>query len=117
MAVDDGPGERDIENTLLAERAPLACIFLDAILRHVRTGGVVMLEVDQRRRTRVVEPMLHPREVAHARGMRQIVRQRPDTGEERNDVWVCVRERELDRLRWRRLTLQDRGIQVEQSAD
>ena len=81
VAVDDGPGERGVENTLLALRAPLARIFLDSALRHVRTAGVVILDIAQRRRAGLVEPLLHPREVAHACRMRQIVRQRPDAGE------------------------------------
>src|SRR5262249_19823271 len=71
VAVDDGPGERHVERTLLAERAPLPCIFLDAIPRRVRTGGVMIVEVAQRRRAGVVEPLLYPREVAHARRMRR----------------------------------------------
>ena len=81
VTVDDGPGERGIQNTLLALRAPLACIFLDPVLRHVWTGGVVILDIAQRRRAGLVEPALHPREVAHAGRMRQIVRHRPDAGE------------------------------------
>src|SRR5262249_54867123 len=113
-----GPGERHVEHTLLAQRAHLACIFLDAILWHVRTGGVVILGVAQRRRTRVVEPVLHPREVADACSMRQVVRHWPDAGEYRKDVCVRVGERELDRLRWRRrLATQDRGMEIKKGGD
>jgi hypothetical protein len=50
--------------------------------------------------------------------MRQIVRQRPDAGDERNDVCICIGERELDRLRRRRrLAPQDRRIHVQKSGD
>ena len=50
--------------------------------------------------------------------MRQIVRHRPDTGEQWNEVRVRVRECELDGLRWgRRLAPQDCGIEVEKGAD
>ena len=102
----------------VALRAPLARIFLDSALRHVRTAGVVILDIAQRRRAGLVEPLLHPREVAHACRMRQIVRQRPDAGEQWNEVCPRVRERELDGLRWgRRLAPQDRGIEVEKGGD
>ena len=50
--------------------------------------------------------------------MRQIVRHRPDAGEQRNEVRVRVRERELDGLRRRRrLAPQDCGIEVEKGGD
>src|SRR5690349_15799579 len=50
--------------------------------------------------------------------MRQIVRQWPDSGEERNEVCPRVREGKLDGLRWgRRLAPQYRGIEIEQSGD
>ena len=50
--------------------------------------------------------------------MRQIVRQRPDAGEQWNEVRLRVGERELDGLRWRRrLAPQDRGIEVEKGGD
>src|SRR5262245_20150829 len=118
MAVHDGPGERRIENPLHALRAPLACIFLDAVLRHVRTARVMILDIAQRRRAGLVEPPLHPREVAHARRMRQVVRRWPDAGEEWNELCPRVRERELDGLRCgRRLMPQDRRIEVEKSGD
>src|SRR5262245_54635586 len=93
-------------------------ILFDALLRHVRTRGVVILDVAECRCTGVIEPLLHPREVAHACRMRQIVRHWPDASEDRNDVRVRIRECELDRLRWwRRLTSQDRWIQIEKCGD
>src|SRR5262249_35894219 len=70
MAVDDRPGERHVEHTLLAQRAPLPCIFRGAIPRDVRAGWVVILDVAQRRRAGLVEPLLHSREVADACRMR-----------------------------------------------
>jgi hypothetical protein len=39
-----------------------------------------------------------PREIAHACRMRQIVRKRPDAGEQWHEVSVFVDERELDGL-------------------
>jgi hypothetical protein len=48
VAVDDGSCERHVEHTLLAWRAPLSRILLDSVLRHVRTGGVV-IDIAQRR--------------------------------------------------------------------
>ena len=50
VAVHDGPGERHVEDTLLALRAPLVRIFVDSPLRHVRTEGVVILDIAKRRR-------------------------------------------------------------------
>src|SRR5215510_10201156 len=78
-----------------------------------------MLEVAQCRCARVVEPLLHSREVTHACRMRQIVGHWPDAREDRNDVGVRVSECEFDRLRlWRRwLTPHDRGILFEQGSD
>jgi hypothetical protein len=50
--------------------------------------------------------------------MRQIVGQRPDSGEYWNEVRRRVRERELDGLRLRRrLAPQDCGSEVEKDAD
>ena len=50
--------------------------------------------------------------------MRQIVGQRPDAGEQWNEVCPHVGERELDGLRrGRRLAPQDRGIEVEKGGD
>src|SRR5262245_31706122 len=50
--------------------------------------------------------------------MRQIVRHRPDAGENRNQMSVRVSGRELDGLRWRRrLSPQERGIEIEKSDD
>ena len=78
----------------------------------------MILEIAQRRRAGLVEPLLHPREVAHACRMRQIVRHWPDAGEDWNEVRVRVRECELDGLRWRRrLAPQDCGIEVEKGDD
>jgi hypothetical protein len=62
VAVHDGPGECHVEDTLLALRAPLERIFLDSALRHVWTAGVVILDIAQRRRAGLVEPLLHTRE-------------------------------------------------------
>ena len=78
-----------------------------------------MLEIAQCRCARVVEPLLHSREVTHACRMRQIVGQWPDAREDRNDVGVRVSECEFDRLRlWRGwLTPHDRGILFEQGRD
>ena len=78
----------------------------------------MIVEIAQRRRAGLVEPVLHPREVAHACRMRQIVRQRPDAGEYWNEVCLRVRERELDGLRLgRRLAPQECGIEVEKGGD
>src|ERR1041385_1014670 len=118
MTIDDCPGKGNVEYTLLTQLAPLVGIFLDAVLRHVWTGGVVILDVAQRRRTRGLEPLFHPCQVAHACSMRQIVGYFPDASKYRNDVCVRIRERELDRLRWRwRLTPEDSGIQIEKRCD
>ena len=78
----------------------------------------MILDIAQRRRAGLVEPVLHAREVAHACRVRQIVGQRPDAGEYWNEVRVRVRERELDGLRRRRrLAPQECGIEVEKSDD
>jgi hypothetical protein len=70
----------------------------------------VIPDVAQHRRAGLVEPPLHPREVAHARRMRQIVRQRPDAREQWDEVCPDIGKRELDGLRLRRrLAPQDRG--------
>ena len=70
VVVHDGPCERHVEHMLLlAWRVPLARVFLDSILRHVRTGGVV-IDIAERWRAGLVEPLFHPREVAHACRMR-----------------------------------------------
>src|SRR5262249_52785598 len=118
VVVDGCPGERHVEYTLLIHRAPLACILRDAILQHVRTRGVVILDIAERRRARVVEPLLHPREGTLSRRMWKIGGYWPDACENWDEVCVCVRERELDRLRWRRwLMSQDLRIQIEQRCD
>ena len=50
--------------------------------------------------------------------MRQIVRHRPDAGEEWNEVRVRIGECELDGLRrGRRLSPQERGTEIEKSDD
>ena len=65
-----------------------------------------------------VEPPLHAREVAHARRMGQIVRYRPDAGEQWNEVRIRVGDCVLDSLRrGRRLAPQYCGIEVEKRAD
>ena len=75
VTVDDGEGERRVENLLQSGRAPL-----EVPPRARVIVGIVIVEIAQRRRAGCVEPVLHPREVAHARRMRQIVRQWPDAG-------------------------------------
>src|SRR4051812_44455833 len=78
----------------------------------------MIFDIAQSRRSGGVEPPLHPREVAHACGVRQIVRKRPDTGEHWNEVCPRVCEREFDGLRSRRrLAPQYRGIEVEKGGD
>src|SRR4029453_13681078 len=114
----DGPGERAVENSLHTLYAPLVCILLAAALRHVRTARIMILDIPQHRSAGLVEPPPHARKIAHARCMRQIVWQRPDAGQDWNEVCLDIRECELDRLRWRRwLAPKDRGIQVEESCD
>src|SRR6185503_13506368 len=78
MTVDDGPRERGVENMLLRRRAPLEVVVFQRVW--VVTGKM-LLEIAQRRRAGRVEPALHPREVADASRMRQIVGHRPDAGE------------------------------------
>jgi hypothetical protein len=79
------------------------------------SGGSVIRYVAECRLALSVEPALHPREIAHARRMGQIVRYCPDTGEQWNEMRLRVRERDFDGLVWRRrLAPQNRGLEVEQ---
>ena len=70
VTVDDGKGERRVEHLLRRGRIPL-----EVAPRARVVVGIVIVEIAQRRRAGFVEPVLHPREVAHACRMRQIVRQ------------------------------------------
>ena len=65
---------------------------IGAPLRTVRR--VVPIEVAERRLSGGVEPALDAREVPCAGGMRQIIGQRPDAREQRNEMSVPVLERE-----------------------
>ena len=76
VPVDDGERERHVENLLQRGRASV-----EVPPRARVVVGIVIVEIAQRRRAGFVEPVLHPREVAHACRMRQIVRQGPDAGE------------------------------------
>jgi hypothetical protein len=109
VTVDDGKGERRIENLLRCGRVPL-----EVSARAGVVVRIVVVEIAQGGGARLVEPALHPRQVAHACRMRQIVGQRPDAGEYWNEVCPRVGECELDGLRLGRwLTPQERGIEVE----
>ncbi len=80
--------------------------------------GIMLVGIAQCRRAGLVEPVLHARQVAHARRVRQIVRQWPDAGEQWDEVCVRVRECELDGLRRGRwLAPQYRGIEIEKRGD
>ncbi|RPI54584.1 MAG: hypothetical protein EHM55_10430 [Acidobacteria bacterium] len=75
VAVDDGKGERHVEHLLRRGRIPLE------VAARVRVVvGILIVEIADNAGT--VEPLLHPREVTHACRMRQVVRHRPDTGEQ-----------------------------------
>ena len=78
LAVEDGPGERGVEDVLRGGRAPVKVI----VPSHVfAVAGKVIGEVAERRGSRVVEPALHPREVSDGRGVWQVVWHRPDACE------------------------------------
>ena len=87
VTVHAGPGERHVEHVLHPGRTPVK---IGAPVRIVRR--VVPIEVAQRRLSRSVEPALDAGEVAHAGGMRQIIGQRPDAREQRNEMGVSVLE-------------------------
>ena len=93
VTVDDGPGERGVENLLHTDVAPLRFPRV-----HARRGLVIRYGAERRLALRV-EPPLHAFEVAHACRMRQIVRYRPDAGEQWKKVCGPVRERVFDGLR------------------
>src|SRR5579862_9859192 len=76
VTVDDGPGERRVENVLRSGLVPLE------VHTHLwAVAGKMIVQITQRRRAGFVKPALHLREITHACRMRQIARQRPDAGE------------------------------------
>ena len=113
VTVHAGPGERHVEYLLHPGSTPVK---IGTPLRTVRR--VVPIEVAQHRLSGGVEPATDASEVAHASGMRQVVRQWPDAREQRNEMGVSVLEREADgrRLR-RRATVPYRGIEIEELGD
>jgi hypothetical protein len=65
-----------------------------------------------------VEPPLHSIEISHTGSVRQIVRQRPDAGEHREEMRLRVGERKLNCLRlWRWATLQQRRVEIQKRGD
>src|SRR5262249_45172981 len=81
-------------------------------------AGKVMIEIAQQGGAGFGEPAPHPREVAHSCRVRQIVRQRPDAGEEWKEVGPRVGGCELDGLWWgRRPGPQECGVEVEKGDD
>ena len=91
------------------------------VVAHLRVwvvAGKVILEIAQRRRAGFVEPLLHSREVSHGRRVWQIVRHRPDAGEQWYQVCLRIRACEPDgRRRWPRLASQECGLEIEKSDD
>src|SRR5688500_213767 len=94
MTVDDGPGERGVENLLHADLIPRS---------PPARGWSLTSEVAQFRLALRVEPALHAGEVAHARRMGKVVWYWPDAREEWEELRCRVGQCLFDvlRRRWR----------------